>query len=148
MAAQYDPSGRQINGGSDQMSEKEIKLPGFNDFAKLCYQEAEDRGFHSAGKITDLKSPTIVPFVANLHGEVSEFYEAWRAGKLDQPCDKAGKMQEAGLVPLTCGSEECADIIIRAFDTAESLNIDIEEAIKNKLLFNRLRSYRHGNKLA
>lgn len=127
---------------------KEIKVPKLNNFAKLCYTEAEDRGFHSTGKITDPKSKEVIAFVANLHGEVSELYEAWREGRLNEPCDKAEGMKEAGLEVLTCGSEEICDIIIRALDTAETLGIDVEKDIKIKLEYNRTRAYRHGNKLA
>jgi hypothetical protein len=61
---------------------------------------AASKGFH------DEPVPMAVA-CANLHGEVSELWEAYRRGMLDKPCDK--KTAE----PLTCLEEELADIIIR-----------------------------------
>ncbi len=77
----------------------------------------------------------------NITGEVSELYEAYRANKLDAPCDK----KDTG---LTCAEEELADIIIRTLDLASAMNVDIGEAILKKHEYNKSRSYRHGNKRA
>jgi hypothetical protein len=83
-----------------------------------------------------------------MHGEVSEFWEAYRAGALRKPCDKAEKMVALGLDPLTCGEEELADIVIRAFDAAEALGFDIGRAVRVKHEFNKSRPFKHGGKLA
>ena len=115
----------------------------FNAFRDLVYQESKDKGFHSSND-----PPNIGNYCSNLHGEVSELWEAWRKGKLDQPCDKADKMKEYNLEVLSCAQEELADIVIRAFDTAKSLNVDIAKAIYWKLMFNRTRERRNGGKLA
>lgn len=85
---------------------------------------------------------------ANLHGEVSELWESFRAGTLDAPCDKADKMEALGLPRLTSKAEELADIIIRALDNARSLKVDIVEALVVKHLYNTTRPVRHGGKLA
>ena len=127
---------------------KEIKVPKLNKFAKLCYAEAEDRGFHSGGKIIDPTSKEIIAHVANLHSEISELYESYRLNKLNEPCDKAEAMEKVGLPTLTCLEEETSDILIRVCDLAGTLNIDLEYAVKAKLEYNRTRAYRHGNKLA
>lgn len=82
----------------------------------------------------------------NLHDEISELHEAWREGRLRQPCDKAKKMERAGTNILTCLEEELADIVIRVLDNAVHLNIDIEGAIRDKHAFNRTRPNRHGGK--
>lgn len=87
-------------------------------------------------------------FIMNLHGEVSELYEAFVENRLHEPCDKASKMEEMGLSPLNCAAEELADIIIRALDTAETLGIDIGEAIRVKSKYNESRPFRHGGKKA
>ena len=50
--------------------------------------------------------------------------------------------------PLTCLEEELADIVIRAFDTAKALGVDIERAVSVKHAFNASRPYRHGGKVA
>lgn len=91
---------------------------------------------------------SVASMVANLHGEVSELWEAFRAGKLNKPCDKAVAMVEAGVPALTCAEEELADVIIRAVDDAALLGVDLERAIRLKLDFNRTRPYRHGGKVA
>jgi hypothetical protein len=79
---------------------------------------------------------------ANLHGEVSELWEAYRRGKLDAPCDKEG-------CQLTCAEEEVADIFIRNLDTAKQLGIhDVERVIRIKHEYNRQRPFLHGNKKA
>jgi NTP pyrophosphatase (non-canonical NTP hydrolase) len=44
--------------------------------------------------------------------------------------------------------EELADVVIRVFDLAEHLQINIEKAIVKKCLKNAQRPYRHGNKRA
>jgi NTP pyrophosphatase (non-canonical NTP hydrolase) len=84
----------------------------------------------------------------NLHTEVSELWESYRNGELFLPCDKADKMIQLGLKPLTNAEEELADIVIRAFDTAEALGIDIEAAVSAKHDYNMSRPLKHGGKLA
>lgn len=106
------------------------------------YNIAAEHGFH------DETEPDMARYLANLHGEVSELWEAYRTSKLNVLCDKAEKMQALGLVPLTCAEEEIADILIRTIDTAKTLGIDIEKAIYNKNEYNRSRPYKHGGKLA
>ena len=114
-----------------------------NSWRDTVHQLATEKGFHSIDP-----TPNIAAFCSNMHGEVSELWEAYRLGQLDKPCDKAEKMTEHGLVPLTCAEEELADIVIRALDVAGALGIDIERAVENKHRYNVTRAYRHGNKLA
>ncbi len=45
-----------------------------------------------------------------------------------------------------CMGEELADIVIRCFDLAEFLGIDILQAVLVKHMKNKERPYRHGNK--
>lgn len=85
---------------------------------------------------------------SNIHDEVSELHTAFREGNLWAPCDKAKKMAELGLQPLSCLEEELADIVIRAFDTAGFLKINLARAIMSKHGFNKTRPYRHGGKLS
>lgn len=42
--------------------------------------------------------------------------------------------------------EELADIVIRCFNIAGALNIDLEKAIETKMEVNHGRPYRHGTK--
>ena len=108
------------------------------EIAIAVHENARVKGFHPTNETL---GQYISQTTANLHGEVSEFWEAYRKGELDAMCDKA----ETG---LTCAEEELADIIIRALDTAQRLGIDIERAILAKHAYNTRREFRHGGKLA
>lgn len=105
-----------------------------NEMARIVHETATEKGWH--------EPPVGVgTFVANLHGEVSELWEAYRSGTLGAPCGKAG-------VGLTCLEEELADILIRTLDMADTLGVDIARAVATKHAYNRTRSHRHGGKVA
>lgn len=101
------------------------------------YKIAADHGFHQnpTSEATDLGR--LAKFCANIHGEVSEFWEAARKGALNKPCDKEG-------CALTCAEEELADIMIRTMDAAVTLGIDLGQAIVKKSAYNEGRPYMHG----
>lgn len=126
----------------DVLAELKTRFSVLNELRDLCIQEAKDKGWHTELNVN------VAAFIANLHGEVSELWEAWRKGALDKPCDKAEKMVSHGLEPLTNAEEEIADIIIRVLDTAAVMKVDVERAVLGKLLFNRTRPHRNGGKLA
>jgi NTP pyrophosphatase (non-canonical NTP hydrolase) len=107
--------------------------------SKEVFAIACDHGFHADEDVDVLNVSTerMAKYCANLHGEVSELWEATRHGTLDISCDKAG-------CDLTCVEEELADIVIRAMDCAEGLGIDLGMAILTKSEFNSKRSYMHG----
>lgn len=108
-----------------------------NELAAKIWQNGSNKGFH--GEDGNTVSP-VAELISNLHGEVSELWEAYRKGALDKQCDKP--------VTMTCAEEELADIIIRALDTAYALKVDIDWAIHQKHFYNTTRPFRHGGKLA
>lgn len=110
--------------------------------ADHVYGVAKTSGFHSK------KKPNVGNFVANLHSEVSEFWEAYRKNQIDDLCDKSEKCESLGFGTLTNGEEELADILIRVLDTAKTLGIDIGRAVRVKDAYNQTRPFRHGNKRA
>ncbi len=112
-----------------------------NDLAAEAHQNSVNKGFYD-------KPVSIDTSCSNLHGEISELWEAYRDGKLDKPCDKSEKMAAMGLPVITCAAEELADTVIRAFDTADYHKIDIGQAILAKMRFNAKREFKHGGKLA
>lgn len=120
-------------------------------------KNAEDKGFRAqmfegltdeqkAGPIGALIMAAV--YTANQHGEASEFWEAFRKGKLHKLCDKAGEMEALGITPLTFAEEEIADEIIRALDKAEAHGVDVAKAIAGKHAFNKTRKHLHGGKRA
>lgn len=114
-----------------------------NNLAEIFYANAVDKGFHTSEETED---QFIERSCNNAHDEVSELHTAWRNGDLHKPCDKATKMVEAGILPLTCLEEELADIFIRCLDSAAKLNVNIGIAVATKHAFNRTRPHKHGNK--
>ena len=97
---------------------------------------AKEHGFHDGDEVGNITLDRVAKFCANLHGEVSELWEAARKGHLSLNCDKQ--------VGLTCAEEELADIVIRAFDTAHALGLDIGRAVALKSEYNESRPHMHG----
>lgn len=119
------------------------------EVAQEMYENSKVHGFHdeetpilhSNPDINDLTlKQRIGTWIANLHGEVSELWEAYRNRKLFLKCDKA--------CDLTFAEEELADIAIRCMDTAVALGVDLGKAVSIKSEYNRNRAYKHGGKLA
>lgn len=114
-----------------------------NEVARDMYRIAFEHGFHADSPLPDSPEEATVDrvakFCANLHGEVSELWEAARKGNLNASCDKDGCF-------MTCAEEELADIAIRLMDTAVVLKVDLGKAIFNKSEFNRSRPFMHGKR--
>ena len=106
------------------------------------HSNAVEKGFHPDEPVDIF----IANQCNNITGEVSELWEAFRAGTENHLCDKAEKMRELGHHPLTQQEEELADIIIRALDVSQRLGIDIVHAINVKHEYNKTRPYKHGKK--
>lgn len=110
-----------------------------NLIAEEVFNNARAHGFHDSDED---EGQFLTRTVANIHGEVSELWEAYRKHELRKPCDKNT------FEPLNCADEELADIVIRALDTAARLKIDIGRAVAIKHAYNVQREYRHGGKAA
>lgn len=106
---------------------------GLNRMRDTAHNLAKSKGWH------ETKVP-IADFCANIAGEVSELWEAYRKGILNTACEKS--------IDLTNLEEETADVLIRVMDMAGALGIDLEHAVETKHRINATRSYRHGNKKA
>lgn len=84
------------------------------------------------------KTTRVVAWLGLIATEVAEAIEDVLDGKWETTIDENGK--PTGL------PSELADIIIRAGDDAGALKIDLEAEVVRKMLFNKTRPYRHGNK--
>ena len=92
-----------------------------SDVTSECKKIAEEHGFTINTTDLTLNVPTAL---ALIHTEVSETLQEYRKGN------------HVG--------EELADIIIRIFHLSETLEIDIEKEIREKMEKNKKRSYKHG----
>lgn len=105
-----------------------------NELAKEIYDIAKDKGWHD-------KPVAFGDCIANIHGEASEAFEDYRAGR---PLNKMHF--EADGKP--CGiPSEMADIIIRILDNCEMYGIDIDYAVRLKMEYNKTRKFKHGGKI-
>lgn len=114
--------------------------------ASKMYEVSVTHGFHE-GEVVGPEAGTVervAIFIANLHGECSELWEATRKGRLFENCDK--DFSSLGLSVLNNAEEELADIVIRAMDTAHTLGVQLGRAISIKTAYNRQRAYKHGKK--
>jgi NTP pyrophosphatase (non-canonical NTP hydrolase) len=98
------------------------------------YKTACDKGWYEDKRVS------FGDTITNIHGEVSEVWEEFRNHRAmnEVYLDEKGK---------PCGiPTEMADIIIRVFSACQYYGIDIEEAIKTKMEFNKTREWKHGGK--
>ncbi len=85
--------------------------------------------------------PDTVPAKLSLvHSEISEALEQYRDGHMLPYESHGGKPEGFGV--------ELADAVIRIFDLAGYLKIDLERLIRLKMDYNATRPHRHGGKLA
>ena len=108
-----------------------------NTIADMVHENAKEKGFHR-----DATTEHCQKTVANIHGEVSEFWEAYRKGILYIPTDKNITMKSG--VKMNNAEEELADIVIRALDTIKRLGFNAEEIILAKHQYNTTRPHMHG----
>lgn len=130
-----------ISGMSEDSKTLSDTLEVLNVLSLHFWSVAKKKGFY--------EGPNPVPMgecVSNLHGEVSELWEAYRKDELDSPCDKAAAMETMGLPPLSCKEEELADIFIRCLETAREHGVDMAKAVLVKDAYNQSRPYKHGKK--
>lgn len=115
-----------------------------NEIADAAHKNAKAKGFHDDGLS---REEFVIRHCNLLHEEVSELFSSLRTGTFDQLCDKAEKMKELGIIPLTCAEEEYADIVIRVLDQCRRLGIDIQMAIQAKHAYNLTRPHMHGKRM-
>lgn len=87
--------------------------------------------------------PGVFEILAHLQlvsGELSEAAEDVRHGRMGVTYREDGKPEGF--------PTELADAVIRLFNMADDMGIDLQEVVAIKTAYNRTRSYRHGGKRA
>lgn len=102
------------------------------DIQQRCWEIAESKGWHG-------EEDTVPAKLLMIHSEVSEATEDYRNG-----VDLVDVYFE-GVKPCGFGIE-LADIIIRVFDLATAVDIDLDKMLVLKMRYNETRPERHGGK--
>lgn len=104
---------------------------------RSIHETAKSKGWHEDTKPND--PVQVLAWLALVTSEIGECVESVRKGEHTTYVGVGGKPE--GL------PSELADIVIRVFDIAGALDIDMAEAIAKKTHYNETRSYKHGGKL-
>jgi NTP pyrophosphatase (non-canonical NTP hydrolase) len=103
----------------------------FNTVLEVCHQNAQAGGWWSDydRMPEEYKKYVIGTKIALIHSEISEAMEGARKG-----------LPDSHLPHLPALDVELADAVIRIFDLCGKLNIDLLEAIEDKLYYNKHRA--------
>ena len=109
-----------------------------NELVKEAYCILKEHGFHEEDSARDIPIK-----LALIHSETSEALEHYRNGNNGHLlttiwADAKGKPDGFAI--------ELADIIIRVADLAGMFDIDLDEAVQQKMDFNKNRPHKHGGK--
>ncbi len=105
-----------------------------NRMVEMAYGNAMHKGWHDEDR-------TFGELIALCHSELSEALEDYRQG-----CKPTETFEDPDFKP--CGiPSELADVVIRIADMCGKYGIDLEQAIKTKMEYNRTRPHRHGGKV-
>ncbi len=115
-----------------------ITIPDQTEIHRL----AKEKGWYDGVDTNNLYklSPDFIPSkLALIHSELSEALEAYRENGIPNVCG-----QEEIVMGEGSFAEELADAVIRIFDLAGLLGIQIGNCILDKHRYNKSRPHRHG----
>jgi NTP pyrophosphatase (non-canonical NTP hydrolase) len=113
-----------------------------------CHATSQSKGWWDDCRFISTKAGNLDPYLVQrtipeklclIHSEVSEALEDYRNGAMGEG------LYEGSEKPQGFPSE-LADIVIRVFDLAGAMEIDLEGAIQRKMAYNKTRAHRHGGK--
>lgn len=115
------------------------------ELQRVAHDNACDKGWWDGyeqyvGGFFELTPDQLLSKLMLITTEVAEAAEDVRVGAMTTTGEPGAK---------PCGfPSELADIMIRCFDLAGALGIDLQHEVVRKMLFNATRPARHGGKLA
>jgi NTP pyrophosphatase (non-canonical NTP hydrolase) len=119
-----------------------------NELGQEINEWAIGNGFYEPDKVRDFDG-----HIALVHSEVSEALEEWRDGRgFTEIYFHENRPEYTPETSVLYGWKpegipiELADIIIRVLDLCAYHKIDIERAVRLKVDYNKMRSYRNGGK--
>lgn len=125
MAGEYKmPEGFASAGISDLAGADYVAAFSLNELAYHCHLNAVNKGFWDDVDIYDRRH--VLSLLALITTETSEAVEAIRKDDMEN------------------FAEELADILIRVFDTAAGMKVNLGRAVLDKMAKNRGRKFKHG----
>lgn len=109
-----------------------------------AHLNASSKGFWDDCKSYSDRVRTIPEKLALIHSEVSEALECYRDGDMDTTVNADKVLVEGGPGKPEGFPSELADIIIRVFDLAGALQIDLQAEVELKMAYNATRRAKHG----
>lgn len=98
-----------------------------------AFNNSSDHGFWDGLAATE----AIPEKLCLIHSEISEALEEYRLGTIEDRTGYPDGKPEGF-------ASELADAVIRIGDLAQALGIELEDAIRKKMAYNRTRPYKHG----
>ena len=92
----------------------------------------------------DSPDRNVPELLALIHSEVSQALEVYRI----KGQDTLGDTWYSTTNKPEGFTVELADVLIRIADLCAEFNLDLEQALTEKMAYNKTRPYRHGNKVA
>jgi len=86
--------------------------------------------------------------ISNLHGEVSEAWEAWRKWGYEKDATREGVDYLGNPHKPEGVGSEFADVFIRLLDNCATYGIDLRAEYERKIAYNLTRPAKHGGKRA
>ena len=106
-----------------------------DEYVKISYNNAVEKGWHEQER-------SVGDLIALMHSELSEALEEYRNGHdTTEVYYNPDKPKKPEGIPI-----ELADCVIRIFDFCGKYGIDLEEALNEKIIYNKSRPHRHGGK--
>lgn len=117
-----------------------------NKLCKEAHENAVDHGWWEEEK-------SFGELIALCHSELSEALEEYRKGEFlniiyysDEQGSEYGSDDPFEHLKPKGIPTELADVLIRIFDMCGHYGIDLDEAVRIKMEYNKTRPYRHGGK--